>query len=409
MKTCLHILVLATTVHVTAPTAVASELEPFEIKFSDTGLEDLKQRLKRTRWPGSAPSDDWSYGVPVEYMQSFVDYWANDYDWRKVEAELNRYDQYLTEIDGLDIHFLHVKSPHEEATPLLLVHGWPGSFVEFREIIKPLTDPVAYGGKKEDAFHLVIPSLPGFGFSEAPSERGWSYQRMASVMPTLMQRLNYTSYGVQGGDWGAGVAIWLGINDGEHVLGVHVTHPGFPTGIAPDQATRWEGVSEQERKDQQRRFAELSNHRGYQRIQETRPQTLGYGLHDSPSGLAAWILDKFYAWSDHQGDFDSAFSRDELITNIMIYWISGCMPSSARVYYERPAKQLDTGAFAVPIGAAVFPQEIQLPPRKWFERKYGEHVKQYTIMPRGGHFAAMEEPDLLIDDVRRFFRLVRKP
>ncbi|MEM9478731.1 MAG: epoxide hydrolase [Verrucomicrobiota bacterium] len=380
----------------------APEVRPFEISISDETLDELKERLRKTRFPSEAPKEDWQYGVQVEYMKSFVDDWLHSYDWRKTESTLNRYDHFLTEIDGLDIHFMHIKSKHEDAKPLLLLHGWPGSFVEFMELIEPLTDPEAHGGSPEDAFHLVIPSLPGFGFSEAPNEPGWSFGRMAPVMSQLMARLGYERYGAQGGDWGAGVSIALGINDSDHVLGVHLNHPGFMGGIIPDE-NPWKGVSANERERHANRKSGLTEHWGYGRIQGSRPQTISYALNDSPAGLAAWILDKFYAWSDHGGDLDSAFNRERLIDNIMIYWLTESLPSSVRVYFEKDNRTLDTENFSVPIGAALFPKEISQPPRRWFERKYGDNVKQYNIMPEGGHFAAMEEPELLIEEIRSFF------
>lgn len=397
-------ILMVTSIHAAEPVkSNKSMIIPFKISIPEEELIDLNYRLKHTRFPGKAPLTNWEYGVPVDYMKSMVDYWMKDYDWRKTEALLNSYNQYLTEIDGLNIHFMHIKSKHPDAKPLLLIHGWPGSFVEFLEVIEPLIDPENHGGSAEDAFHLVIPSLPGFGFSEAPTEQGWSYLRMGPVMAQLMAKLGYERYGVQGGDWGAGVSIWLGINNSEHLMGVHLNHPGFISGIQPKE-NPWKGVSPEERERQENRKSELLQHWGYGKIQSTRPQALAYGLNDSPTGLAAWIIDKFYAWSDHNGDLDNAFSRDEILNNIMVYWLTKSLPSSIRVYFEKKSPGLDTDNMSVPIGAALFPKEITLPPRRWFERTYGDHVKRYTIMPEGGHFAAMEEPDLLVPEIRAFFR-----
>jgi pimeloyl-ACP methyl ester carboxylesterase len=387
------------------------EIRPFTIAVEDAVLDELLQRLKLTRWPDQIEGTAWEYGVPVAYMKELVEYWQTKYDWRLHERELNKHPQFVTTIDGLDIHFVHVRSKVEGALPLVIVHGWPGSFVEFQKIIGPLTDPVAHGGKVEDAFHVVCPSLPGFGFSSKPSERGWSSQRMAEVIAKLMARLGYERYGAQGGDWGSGIARWLATTDGGHCIG---GHSNFPAGNQPaDDPMR--GVSPQELERFQQRSRELNDHRAYGAIQGTRPLTLAYALNDSPAGLAAWIVDKFWAWSDHHGNLENSFTKDELLTNIMIYWVTRSMPSSTRIYYEsqhnlpRPASMTafqSTGRPA-PIGFALFPKEINVPPRAWVERSMGGKLLHWTETPRGGHFAAMEQPDLLVDDVRTFFRLVR--
>jgi len=295
--------------------------------------------------------------------------------------------------------------------PLVIVHGWPGSFVEFQKIIGPLTDPVAHGGKEEDAFHVVCPSLPGFGFSSKPTERGWSSQRMAEVIAKLMARLGYDRYGAQGGDWGSGVTRWLTTGDSGHCIG---GHSNFPGGSQPmDDPMR--GVTPKEIERMQQRRKELADHYGYSAIQGTRPLTLGYGLNDSPAGLAAWIVDKFWAWSDHGGRLDNSFSKDELITNVMIYWVTETMPSSTRIYFEsshnqpRPASMTPfvSKGKSAPMGFALFPKEINVPPRAWVERAMGGKLVHWTEMPRGGHFAAMEQPGLLVEDVRKFFRALR--
>ena len=386
-------------------------IEPFKIVIADAVLRDLKDRLARTRWPDQIAGTDWEYGVPLVYMRQLVEYWGATYDWREQEKKLNALDQFVTRIDGLDIHFVHVRSKEKNALPLVIVHGWPGSFVEFQKIIGPLTDPVAYGGKAEDAFHVVCPSLPGFGFSSKPNERGWSSQIMAVVMAKLMMRLGYSRYGAQGGDWGAGVTRWLAGNDGGHCIGGHSNFPGAnqPT----DEPMR--GVTEKEIQRMQQRRKELGDHYGYGAIQGTRPLTLGYSLNDSPAGLAAWIVDKFWAWSDHGGNLENSFTKDELLTNVMIYWVTESMPSAARIYFEsshnlpRPQSMTpfrSTGKPA-PMGYALFPKEINVPPRVWVERSAGGKLLHWTEMPRGGHFAALEQPQLLVDDVRAFFRKVR--
>jgi epoxide hydrolase len=384
---------------------------PFKIAVADAVLRDLKERLARTRWPNQVDDTGWEYGVPVVYMKELVQYWQTRYDWREQEKKLNKLDQFVTKIDGLDIHFVHVRSKEKNALPLVIVHGWPGSFTEFHKIIGPLTDPVAHGGKAEDAFHVVCPSLPGFGFSGKPNERGWSLQRMAEVIAKLMARLDYKLYGAQGGDWGSGVARWLAANDGGRCIG---GHSNFPPGNRPtEEPMRGVTPKEMERFDQ--RVKELNDHRAYGAIQGTRPLTLGYGLNDSPAALAAWIVDKFWAWSDHGGDLNNSFTRDELITNVMIYWVTDSMPSSTRIYYEsshdlpRPKQMTpfqSTGKPA-PMGFALFPKEINVPPRAWVERSVGSGLTHWTEMPRGGHFAALEQPDLLVEDVRTFFRKVR--
>jgi pimeloyl-ACP methyl ester carboxylesterase len=384
---------------------------PFKIAVEDTVLRDLKDRLARTRWPDQIDGSDWEYGVPVAYMREFVEYWRTKYDWRDHEKKLNMLDQFVTRIDGLDIHFVHVRSKEKNALPLVIVHGWPGSVYEFHKIIGPLTDPVAHGGQAEDAFHVVCPSLPGFGFSGKPKERGWSSQRMAEVVAKLMARLGYDRYGAQGGDWGAGITRWLAANDGGHCVGGHSNFP--PANRPAEDPMR--GVTAKELERFEQRLKELNDHRAYGAIQGTRPLTLGYGLNDSPAGLAAWVVDKFWAWSDHGGNLETSFTRDELITNVMIYWVTDTMPSSTRIYYEsshnlpRPKSMTpfqSTGKPA-PMGFALFPKEINVPPRAWVERSMDGQLVHWTEMPRGGHFAALEQPKLLVGDVRTFFRKVR--
>jgi pimeloyl-ACP methyl ester carboxylesterase len=389
----------------------SAEIRPFKIDVDDAVLADLRERLARTRFPDAIDGSGWDYGIDLAYVQDLVRYWQEEYNWRAWEAKLNELDQYTTTIDGLDIHFVHQRSKEADATPLLLVHGWPGSFVEFYKIIGPLTDPVAHGGRAEDAFHVVCPSLPGFGFSGKPEERGWSSQRMAEVMAKLMARLGYQRYGAQGGDWGSGIVLWLASGDGGHCIGAH---SNFPPGGQP-MDDPWRDVTQQERERHEQRVKELNDHRAYGAIQGTRPLTLGYGLNDSPAGLAAWIVDKYWAWSDHGGDLDSSFTKDELLTNVMIYWVTESMPSSARIYYEsshnlpRPASMtpFEGRGPAAPVGFALFPKEINVPPRAWVQRNYGERMVHWTDMPRGGHFAALETPDLLVEDVRAFFAKVR--
>jgi pimeloyl-ACP methyl ester carboxylesterase len=391
--------------------AATPEVRPFKIQISNQVLQDLRQRLNQTRLPDSIEDDGWDYGVSHAYMKELIEYWRTKYDWREQERRLNQFDQFVCEIDGLDIHFIHQRSPVKGALPLVVVHGWPGSFVEFTKIIGPLTDPATHGGEANDAFHVVCPSLPGFGFSGKPREPGWSSQRMAETIAKLMARLGYEKYGAQGGDWGAGVTRWLASNDSAHCVGGHSNFP--PGGQPQDDPMR--GVTTAEMERHQQRVKELNDHRAYGAIQGSRPLTLGYGLNDSPAGLAAWIVDKFWAWSDHGGNLENSFSKDDLLDNVMIYWVTETMPSSVRIYYEsshnRPRPSSMT-PFAVsgrpsPMGFALFPKEINVPPRAWVERSMGGSLAHWTEMPRGGHFAAMEQPQLLVDDVRKFFRSMR--
>lgn len=396
-------LVLATPVR-------AAEVRPFQIQVDEAVLQDLRQRLGQSRLPDQIPGSGWEYGVDRAYFEAFIEHWRNRYDWRAEERRLNALPQFLATVDGLELHFVHVRSKHADALPLLLVHGWPGGFTEFAKLIPRLTDPEAHGGRADEAFHLVIPSLPGFGFSAKPAERGWSSQRMAETLAKLMRVLGYERYGAQGGDWGGGMVRWLASGDGARCVGAHSNFPGAnrPSdggdgGATPAELERW-----------RRRNEELADHKAYGAIQGTRPLTLGYALNDSPAGLAAWVLDKFWAWSDHGGDLDRSFSKDELITNLMIYWVSQSMPSAMRIYYEfahnpvRPATMTPFagGGPSAPVGYALFPKEINLPPRAWVERSQGR-LAHWTEMPRGGHFAAMEQPDLLAQDVRRFFAPLR--
>jgi len=385
-------------------------IKPFKVAVDDAILRDLKDRLARTRFPDQIPETGWEYGVDLGYMKDLVAYWKDKYDWRAEERKLNELPQFTTEIDGLSIHFIHVRSKEKNALPLVLIHGWPGSVHEFHKIIGLLTDPTAHGGKAEDAFHVVCPSLPGFGFSSKTKERGWNSQRMAEVIAKLMARLGYERYGAQGGDWGGGIVRWLAGTD-RRCVGAH---NNFPAANRPtEDPTR--GVTAEELKRVEKRQQELRDHYGYGAIHSTRPLTIGYGLNDSPAGLAAWVVDKFWAWSDHGGDLEKKFSRDELLTNVMLYWVTESMPSSVRIYYEsshpgpRPMSMTEWkgGGKSAPLGYALFPKEINVPPRAWVERTVGPSMVHWTEMPRGGHFAALEEPELLAGDVRKFFAKLR--
>jgi epoxide hydrolase len=391
--------------------AQAQAIKPFKIHIEEAVIVDLKDRLARTRWPEQIPGSGWDNGVEIGYLRQLAEYWRTSYDWRKHERALNEFPQFTAEIDGVPIHFIHQRSNSTGALPLVIIHGWPGSIYEFHKIIVPLTEPEDHGGKPEDAFHVVCPSLPGFGFSGQPKERGWSSQRMAEAIAKLMARLGYTRYGAQGGDWGAGITRWLAANDGTHCVG---GHSNFPPSSQPGEEPM-RGVTPQEVERMRIRAAELKDQRAYGAIQGTRPQTLGYALNDSPAGLAAWIVDKFWAWSDHGGNLENSFTRDELLTNITLYWVTQSMPSSTRIYFEsqhnqpRPASMTEfkSSGKPSPMGFALFPKEINVPPRAWVERTLGGALIHWTEMPRGGHFAALEQPQLLVEDIRVFFRKVR--
>lgn len=377
-----------------------SDITPFEINVSDEEIADLKQRIANTRWANKETVDDWEQGIPLAYVQEVAEYWANEYDWKAREALLNRFPQFKTNINGLDIHFIHVKSPEENATPLIMTHGWPGSIVEFQKVIEPLTNPVAHGGKAEDAFHLVCPSLPGYGFSEKPSETGWGLGKIADTWAELMARLGYDKYVAQGGDWGAMVTTCIGGQDPTHCQGIHLN-----MAIAPPTEESMNDLTELE----QAALAGMQHYNdkdsGYSKQQSTRPQTLGYGLVDSPAGQAAWILEKFWSWTDCNGHPENALTRDEMLDNVMLYWATNSATSSARLYWES-FRSLRPAQVEVPTGVACFPEEIIPPVRSWSESTYTD-IRQWTKMPRGGHFAAFEQPDLFVEDVRSFFAQVR--
>ena len=380
-------------------------VRPFTIAVPDAVLVDLGERLARTRLPDSGPGAAWEMGTDRAYLEGLLEYWRDGFDWRAQERALNELDHFATSIDGLDVHFIHQRSPNPEAQPLLLVHGWPGSFVEFVGLVGSLTDPAAHGGDAADAFHVVIPSLPGFGFSGKPAEPGFGPEKMADVLAALMGRLGYERYGVQGGDWGAIIGRSLAGNYPDHVIGLHSNFMtgGPPTGVTDPN----EGVPAIELELRAERTEAFSEGSAYQEIQGTKPQTLGYGLNDSPAGLAAWIVEKFHGWSDNDGDVETAFTRDQILTNVTLYWVTETITSSTRIYYEsrhtpatRPVRYV-----AVPTAVAVFPREIYFTPRLWAEARY--NIVRWTMMPRGGHFAALEEPELLVEDVRSFFMDLR--
>lgn len=382
-------------------------IRPFTIAIADQDIADLRERLARSRLPEMLPDTGWTYGTDTAYLTELLDYWQHDFDWREQERQLNRFDQFVTDINGLDIHFIHVRSPHANATPLMITHGWPGSIVEFHKLIEPLTRPELHGGSVDDAFHVVAPSLPGFAFSEKPAEPGYNPEKMAHTLAALMQRLGYTRYGLQGGDWGAIINRLHAARYPDRIIGLH---SNFVLANAPaDPAIREQTpAADLARRDARQAF--MANETAYQQIQGSKPQTLGVGLNDSPAGLAAWIVEKFHGWSDlPSGNPEEKFSKDELLTNISVYWFTRSITSSARIYYENRAVPLSEplGFVSVPTAGAIFPKEIYLTPRLWAEQAY--NIVRWTEMPRGGHFAALEETQLLLADIRAFFRQLRSP
>jgi epoxide hydrolase len=378
--------------------AAMPDITPFRIAVSDDVLDDLRLRLARTRWPERECVDDWSQGIPLEYTRELAAYWADEYDWRSREALLNRFDQFTTDIDGLDIHFIHQRSPHDGALPLIITHGWPGSIVEFHKVIEPLTDPTAHGGRAEDAFHVVCPSLPGYGFSGKPTNTGWGVGVVAEAWEKLMTRLGYDRYGAQGGDWGGAVTTAIGRNGG-HCAAIHLNFAlAFPpAGLqspTPEEQEALNAVEHYRRWDS-----------GYSKQQSTRPQTLGYGLVDSPVGQLAWIVEKFWSWMDCDGHPENVLTKDELLDNVMVYWVTASAASSARMYWESYKVWTGELRVALPTGIAAFPKEVIRAPRSWCEPNY--NITHWTNMPRGGHFAAFEQPELFVEDLRAFFATVR--
>jgi len=371
---------------------------PFTVEFSDDAIADLRKRLADARWPDRETVDGWSQGVPLAYLQELCRYWANDYDFAAAQDRMNRFPQYRTPIDGLDIHYLHVPSRHADALPVVLTHGWPGSFVEFLGVIDALANP----DDPADAFHVVVPSLPGYGFSSKPTATGWNLARVGAAWDALMRGLGYERYGAQGGDWGALLANAMARNYVAHVVGVHVNLAAFDfskidkTDLTPEE---------------QEGLARLGEHarvgRGYAEQQTTRPQTLGYGLTDSPAAQCAWILEKYWAWSDCDGHPERALTREQMLDNISVYWFTATATSSARMYWENPSRQGEGDQpITVPAGMTMFPKEIMRVSQRWAETAYHD-LRWFHDAARGGHFAAWEQPELFVDEVRGFFRTVR--
>ena len=379
---------------------------PFKVDVPESKLQDLKARLDITRWPDEIAGSEWDYGTNMAYLKELVEYWRTKFDWRAQEALLNNFSHFKAQVDGLGIHFIHEKGKGPNPIPLIVTHGWPGTFFEMHKIIPMLTDPASYGGDPVDAFDVVAPSMPGYGFSDHPADSGMDVLSVGNVMARLMtEGLGYHQYGAQGGDWGASVTAKLGLSYPEKVIGIHTTSVVRPT---PYLGPGSRQLTEAEEELLAQRSNWLASEGGYSHIQGTKPQTLSYGLNDSPAGLAAWILEKYRTWSDCGGDVESRFTKDDLLTTITIYWVTESIGSSTRLYYEtlrRPWELGQNERINVPCAVAIFPKDLSQPPREWAERSY--NVQQWTVMPSGGHFAALEEPARLVDDVRNFFRPLR--
>ncbi len=379
-----------------------SKVKKFRIRVPKSALTDLKRRLANTRWPERETVAGWSQGVPLAYMRELVEYWRSDYDWNRCQDELNMLPQFVTEIDGLDIHFLHIKSPHKNAMPMVMTHGWPGSILEFMKVIGPLTDPESYGGKGEDAFHVVIPTLPGFGFSAKPDAPGWGIGRIGRAWGTLMARLGYKRYVAQGGDWGSAVTHAMGMSETQHCIAMHTNMPL----LSPSPALTAEPTAQE--------VSALAGFQhyfdwdsGYSKQQSTRPQTVGYGLVDSPVAQCAWIMEKFWAWTDSNGHPENVLSRDELLDNVMMYWLPAAGASAARIYWESFSVILAAKPqIHMPVGASIYPREIFRSSRRWCEERYTKLI-HYNVLDKGGHFAAFEQPEIFVNELRTCFGKVR--
>ncbi len=372
----------------------------FSLQIPQDQIDDLRRRLAATRWPEAETVTDWSQGAPLSKVRALCAYWQTRYDWRRCETRLNALGQYRTVIDGLGIHFLHIRSAVPGALPLLMTHGWPGSVVEFMKVIGPLVDPSAHGGLPSDAFHLILPSLPGYGFSDKPNKPGWGVERISRAWIELMRRLGYDRYVAQGGDWGAAVTTEIARAKPSGCVAVHLNMP-----LALPEDTSDATPAEQEYLARFQRF--YLRGRGYSALQGTRPQTLGYGLTDSPAGQAAWIYEKFQDWSDCGGDPENIFTLDELLDNIMLYWLPATAASSARLYWESIAHGFRARPVDIPVGLSVFPKELTPVSRRWAEKVYSNLI-HFNEMDRGGHFAAMEQPALFVKEIRDCFRRLRQ-
>jgi epoxide hydrolase len=378
-------------------------IRPFVISTDPAALDDLRSRLRNARWPERETVGDWSQGVPLAYLQDLCGYWADRYDWRATETRLNQIPQFTTTIDGLDVHFLHVRSPHPGAVPLIMTHGWPGSFLEFERSLGPLTDPAAHGGDPADAFDVVVPSLPGYGFSGKPAVPGWDVHRIARAWATLMTALGYERFLAQGSDWGTSVSTSLALQYPRRLLGIHLVPPLVPPDRDAADLTDAESAALAELDERTRSGS------GYSAEQGTRPQTVGYSLLDSPAGLCAWIVEKLWDWADHTGDLSQVLTADQVLDNITLYWLAGAGASSARLYWESIAQVTEwfttaaNDTITVPAGGSVFPKEVPRPSRRWAERRF-TNIVHWGEPSRGGHFAAWEQPGLFVAEVRAVAR-----
>ena len=385
---------------------MSGAITPFKVDIPQAALEDLKDRIANTRWPEKEAVDDWSQGIPLAYTQELATYWAEKYDWRRWESTLNSWDQFTTTIDDISIHFLHIRSPHKDALPMVITHGWPGSIVEFHKVIAPLTDPTAHGGKAEDAFHLVIPSIPGFGFSGKPTHTGTGAEQVGKIWGKLMARLGYDRYVAQGGDWGALITQCMGQTETEHCAAIHINMP-----ICPPDKEGMQDMTEFE-------LAALTSmgeynewDSGYSKQQSTRPQTLAYGLADSATGQMAWIVEKFWSWMDCGEGADqnpeNILSKDELLDNVMMYWLTNTAASSGRLYWESFANT-NLDPINIPVGASIFPKEIFRASRRWAEKRFS-NIIYWNTLDQGGHFAALEQPQVFVQELRMCFASLQTP
>ncbi|WP_243348565.1 epoxide hydrolase family protein [Parabacteroides sp. FAFU027] len=381
-------------------------LKKFQIQISDKSLEDLAYRLSYTRWPNQLKDSDWERGTKRDELQSIVEYWKNNYDWRKQEKDLNSFTQFQCNIDGIDIHFIYEKGKGPNPIPIILTHGWPDSFLRYKKVIKMLSDPASYGGNPNDSFDIIVPSIPGFGFSSSPEYSGYNNSRVAELWVKLMtEKLGYAKFAAAGGDMGSGITRYMALNHPELLIGIHLTDIGIirPLLMETDES-KLSAIEIAYKRTAQQWIAQEG---GYMSIQSTKPQTLAYGLSDSPVGVAAWILEKFRSWSDCKGNLENTFSKDELLTNVMIYWLTNTVGSSAQMYYENTHSLPPMNKINVPTGLALFRGDILLPPKEWAEKNL--NIVHWTEIPRGGHFTAMEEPTLFTEDIRNFYRIFRQP
>ena len=379
-------------------------LKKFQIQISDKSLADLAYRLSNTRWPNQLKDSDWERGTKKDELQSIINYWKNNYDWRKQEKDLNSYSQFQCNIDGIDIHFIYEKGKGPNPIPIILTHGWPDSFLRYKKVIKMLSDPASFGGNLNDSFDVIVPSIPGFGFSSSPEYSGYNNSRVSELWVRLMtEKLGYAKFAAAGGDMGSGVTRYMALNHPELLIGIHLTDIGIIRTLLMETDESKLSATEITYKRKAQQW--IAQEGGYMSIQSTKPQTLAYGLSDSPVGVAAWILEKFRSWSDCKGNLENIFSKDELLTNVMIYWLTNTVGSSAHMYYENTHSLPPMNKINVPTGLALFHGDVLLPPKEWAEKNL--NIVHWTEIPRGGHFTAMEEPTLFTEDIRKFYRTFR--